>query len=154
MKGQMKFVILDDSDKSTAWLLMVWRPKEPGHQQPWYWHHLILSPVKFPSRGPVILIFNASFVICKQAIEHIIELPLIWNTLMRAWRHCNDVISFLVPSTLSGNAGVALRWPLGLWSWQVVSSPWLLENRTGCNSITLIQNLTKTSIMFLVCRPS
>ena len=23
--------------QSISWLLMSWRPKEPGHQQPWYW---------------------------------------------------------------------------------------------------------------------
>ena len=25
------------STKSISWLLMFWRRKEPGHQQPWYW---------------------------------------------------------------------------------------------------------------------
>ena len=153
----MKFVILDDTNKLNTVIIMA--PDGLATQRAWAPTAMVLTsfdPVtgEFSSQKTSYTYFNASFVICKQAIEHTIKLPLIWNTLMRAWRHCYDVISFLVPSTLSENAGVALRWPLGLWSWLVVSSPWLLENHTGCNSITLTQNSTKTSIMFLVCRPS
>ena len=34
------------------WLLMTWRCKEPGHQQPWYWHILLVYPGFILSTSP------------------------------------------------------------------------------------------------------
>ena len=54
------------STLSISWLLMSWRRKEPGHQQPWYWHNKLQWNLK---RNSCIFFQENEFenVVCEMA---------------------------------------------------------------------------------------
>ena len=76
------------STQSISWLLMSWRRKEPGHQQPWYWPiqteltrspHVITRFFKY-----VYMLFNSGWI----TVSNVWHFKIMWYLLILWENHC------------------------------------------------------------------
>ena len=79
--------------KHTCVIKVIWRSSLTGHgtMTSWYggafriagpfvrWIHR--SPMDYPHKGPVMLSFDNVFVTPEKAVEHIVDMQVIWDTL-------------------------------------------------------------------------
>ena len=99
--------------QSMSWLLMTWRCKEPGHQQPWYWlssppKYTCFSTRKFKNKSncrfhTLIIVMRCGFQIPYELLNlRALKIPLLYFAL-----YCKGVSHWL---------GAYKKWSLYNWT--------------------------------------